>query len=258
MALFPSQDQVGRPHPFALFTDCDVHAVGEEVGILPLLFLPFFQRASSHLALTAAATSPAQLREAVNALAAPATPEQAHARLVDGLDTATAGELWRGLFGQQPDATPDLHRAERMIATLLTICRDPHLGGLRIQPMAHQIHLCCLLMLWWLVRDRPGQPALIALLPGSASRMPSASVLAERPSPTVASATLWPEVHVPESQASQVAAALRGIHDLVAGPMLPTGTPLPAALLDPELPLRELLHGLTAVARKERQQRQRT
>ena len=53
---------------------------------------------------------------------------------------------------------------------------------MRIQPMVHQGHFCFWIMLLWLLRDRPGLPALITLMPDSPVNPPSATILWDKPS----------------------------------------------------------------------------
>jgi type VI secretion system ImpM family protein len=255
VALFPSQDQVGRPHPFAIFAGLDPEETGDEVGLLPLIFIPFFQRTGPAFAQAHAASGLPQVRELLAALPVPLALDKAEAQLVAGLETVKAGELWTGLFGGAQD--PNQVLAERTMATLMAVSHDPAVVGLRIRPMVHQIHFCCLLMLYWLLRARVGMPALIALLPGSAKRQPAAVILAERPAGSAVFASLWPEVGVDESQAVAVATALGGIQDLVSGPQRSAPVTVDRSLIDPELPLRELLHGLASLGRTKRFTRKR-
>jgi type VI secretion system ImpM family protein len=243
-ALFASRDQVGRLYPFAVFTSIPIETVGAEVGVVPTLFIPFFQKA-----MQAAAAGWPDSVGAVKDLLATLTTQidvpTEEGRLVSALDTCTNHDLWTSLLGGFPDP-----RGGQVFADLAAIAHGVSGGhGLRIQPMAHQIHFCFWLMLLWLLRDKPGAPALLALLPESPGRSPSATVLFDRPTTAQCFATLWPACASPEM--------LSGIHDLVHGLGQASAPALPEYLEDGDLSLRDVLHALASAGRELRHGRAR-
>lgn len=240
IALFPSHDQVGRIHPFALFAGLPIASAGHEVGVLPLLFIPFFQQALQAAQGSWPSTVPA-VRERILALHAQVDARAEEARLIGVLDGALARDLWQGLLGRW-----DPERARAVVAHLLAAVQTPAVHGLRIQPMSHQAHLCFWLMLVWLARPQPTPPVLLAMQPGGPSQTSAAGVLWDRPQVHDAATLLWP---------AAAREPLTDVLDLATGegPVLDV-PPLPPleALEDPELPLRDLLHALAAVGRQPR------
>jgi len=242
IVLFASYDQVGRHYPFAVFTQIPIAEAGAEAGLIPSLFIGFFQKVMAR----AQAGWPQSLGECREMLASLATPVDVPAeegRLLSALDLTTNQELWSGLLGSFDDV-----RRTRIFSDLVQIAHGTVGGnGLCIRPMVHQIHFCFWLMLLWLLRDKPGVPALLALLPEAGGRPPSATVLFDRPSTAQCFATLWPACAMPEAAA--------GIHDLVTGLGLPTVLQLPSELEDGDLSLRDCLHALATAGREHRPSR---
>jgi type VI secretion system ImpM family protein len=243
IAQFPSQDQVGRRHPFALFAALPAAEAVREVGVLPMLFIPFFARAMQ-AAARGWPSSATGVKEMVATLAASVDPAGEEARLMPALDSCSVRELWQALLGEG-----GAERAGAVLGSLVGAVADKAVHGVRIQPMAHQVHLSFWLMLAWLLRERPGMPALLAMHPGAAARAPSACVLYDRPSVAACFAALWPECATPEAR--------EGIHDLgaAAGRHQPIAPEV--AGMDPDATLRDLLHGVVAHARQARASRAR-
>ncbi len=243
IAQFPSQDQVGRRHPFALFAALPATEPVREVGVLPLLFIPFFARVMQAAARGWPSTQ-AGVKEMVATLGVSVDPAGEESRLMPALDSCTARELWQALAGAGGEA-----RAGAIRGGLLGAAHDRAVHGLRIQPMAHQLHLSFWLMLLWLLRESHGMPALLAMHPGAPGRTPSACVLYERPSAATCFAALWP--------ACAAAEATSGIHDLVGAATRHPPLPLDDAAADPDATLRDLLHAVVALARQARMGRAR-
>jgi len=242
IALVASHDQVGRHYPFAVFTQIPISEAGTEAGLIPSLFIGFFQKVMAQ-AQAGWPQSLSKCREMLGNLACQVDVPAEEGRLLNALDLTSNQELWTGLLGAFDDA-----RRTRVFSDLVRIANGTAGGhGLRIQPMVHQIHFCFWLMLLWLLRDKPGVPALLALLPESGGRPPSATVLFDRPSTAQVFATLWPGCAQPEAAA--------GIHDLVTGLGLPSVVQLPAELEDGDLSLRDCLHALASAGREHRHSR---
>ncbi len=226
LASFPSQDAVGRQHPFTVAAGISAFGMDEEVGLLPILFAPFFQAAyARHLGGWPA--TPDALAAACRELTAGVDEAGAQAALVAGLESTTQGALWGSLLGDP------LHPGR---AGVLAMLAAPPPRMLRISPLVHQMPLAFVLMAVQLIHGAEGAPALIAML---ATAPGSAAVLYGQPRPEACTAALWPGL--------APASFHEGACDLAAGRA--SGAGELAALGDGRDSLRDLLHRLVAARR---------
>ena len=163
-------------------------------------------------------------------------------RLVAAFDTTTIGEVWNGLLGSAGDA-----RREAVFADILALAAGSSpAGGYRFQPMAHQNHLGFWLMLLMVCGERPVLPSVITLRFASAGKAPAATLFFDRPEAAAVLASLWPEIAPPTASR---------VHDAAANAGVLGDEDIPTALLAADLPLRDLVHGLTSAVRQRRTMR---
>jgi len=244
VALFPSQDQVGRQYPFAVFAGLPAESIGEDAGLAPALFVPFFHSVYQASAAGWASSLP-ELREQLAGLGGAVDVGAQERRLLADLAGATAHDLWSGLIGSFAD-----RRRYRIVDALQRACADRESIGLRIAPMPHQVHCCFWLMLLRLLRPGARGLPLVVLHPGLAGRLPAATAFWTMPTPARAFATLWPACGLPPAANP----AEPDVVDLLAAALTQTSAGgdvgLRELLDDPDLTLRNLLHDLTARARQ--------
>jgi type VI secretion system ImpM family protein len=236
MALFPSQDAVGRRFPFCAFAGLPEAEFAGEAGVVPVAWAPFLVRCLQ-TAARGWPGNPAALTAAVAACAQPIDIDGEAHRLVESLADRRASALWAAVCGG------DARRRDGLWADLMALARDPgETVGFRLAPMAHQLDLAFLLMAQRLIGQPASSPVLIGMHPGRPGEAASAGVLWGRPSAAECLAALWPAM--PGVQTAR-------IHDLAARPGT-IGDPddAPEALADPEMALRDLLHSLGSATRR--------
>ncbi len=229
MALFPSQDAVGRRYPFCVLAGLPEDEFGGEPGLIPVVWAPFLVRCLQQAA-RGWPQSQAELQTAVAACAQPVDVDAEERRLVEALGDHRCAEFFRGTLGSSTDP-----RRAGLWADLLALADDPSRAiGVRLRPMVHQLHLAFVLMLQRLLGEAAAAPVFIGMQPGRPGEAPGATVLWGRPTAGECLAALWPGM--PGAETAR-------IHDPVQRPGS-FGDPetVPEALGDPATSLRDLLH----------------
>lgn len=237
MALFPSHDAVGRRYPFCVLAGLPETAFGGEYGVVPLAWTPFLVRCLQQAA-RGWPQNQAQLHAAVAACSQPLDIEADGRRLVESLGDHRCAEFWQGSLGSAEDP-----RRAGVWADLVALASDPtQATGVRLRPMAHQLHLAWMLMLQQLVGDAACAPVFIGMQPGRPGENPGATVLWGRPTAAECLAALWPAMPGAESQR---------IHDPIRHPgRFGDADEAPEALGDPGASLRDLLHVVGSATRR--------
>jgi type VI secretion system ImpM family protein len=237
MAMFPSQDAVGRRFPFCVLAGLPEAEFGGEAALVPMLWLPFLVRCLQQSA-RGWPQDQATLRETVKTCVQPVDADGGGRRLVESLADHRVADLWRGTLGTEGDP-----RRAGVWADLVSLAVEPEAAtGLLLRPMAHQLHLPFVLMLQQLLGDSTCAPVLIGMHPGRPGEPPSATILWGRPSAAECLAALWPSM--PGAESSR-------IHDPVLKPgAFGDADEAPEALGDPSMSLRDLLHEVGSATRR--------
>lgn len=237
MALFPSQDAVGRRFPFVALAGLPEGEFGDEAGLVAVAWAPFLVRCLQQAA-RGWPGDPAGLRAAVAACVQPIDTEAEGRHLVEALADRTVGELWAGTLGSAADP-----RRAGMWMDIVGLAGDPARAiGLELRPMAHQAYLAFVLMLMHLVGDPAGAPVLLAIRPARPGGAAGATVLWGRPGAAECLAALWPELPGADRTRIHDPASRPGAH----------GDPAraPVDLDDAGLSLRDLLHRIGSATRR--------
>lgn len=231
MALFPSQDAVGRRFPFCVLAGHPEGDFGGEPGLVPMAWAPFLVRCLQQAA-RGWPQDAAGLRQAVFACLPAIDPEAEGRRLVEALADERQDALWRGVADRAA-----------VWADLTSLAGDPErAAGVRLRQLGHQRHLAFVLMLMHLASGASFAPVFIGMQPGRPDEAPGATVLWGRPSAGECLAALWPTLP---------GAAGGRIHDLpTAAGAFGDADDAPDALADPQASLRDLLHQAGSATRR--------
>ena len=237
MAMFPSRDAVGRRFPFCVFAGLPEAEFAGEYALVPVLWTPFLVRCLQQAA-RGWPQNQGELHAAVTACAQPVDPESEGRRLVDALADHRGSEFWRGTLGSAQDP-----RRAGLWADLVALACDPALAtGVRLRPMAHQLHLAFVLMLQRLTGDAASAPVFIGMHPGRPNEAPGATILWGRPTAAECLAALWP---------AMLGAENSRIHDPVLRPgSFGDADEAPEVLQDPGASLRDLLHAVGSTTKR--------
>jgi type VI secretion system ImpM family protein len=235
IAIFSSQDQVGRRYPFILCADIPNDLVGDEVGLVPALFAGFFQQAYM-AAVRGWPTTIDDLKALLQSLAGAIDPARDAQVIANALTNIKARDLWTALLGRADDP-----RCTSAVTQVINLATGSRTGwGIRLQPSVHQSHVS--FWLWFIstLRNHSRPPDLIVMHPGQQGHAPASFLLYDRASPETCFAALWPRC--------SIATFDSGITDLanVGSPQgQPLGEELDSLLSQPGLSLRDLLHALS-------------
>lgn len=238
LAMFPSQDAVGRRYPFCALAGLPAASFAGEAALVPQVFAPFLGHCMQR-SVGGWPTAVPALRDAVADLGTAVDLDAAGLRLADALADHHMRGLWTAMLGRAEDPRRDGVFTEVVAAAALA---GEACCGLRLQPMAQLHHLSFWLMLLRLSGSRGTAPSLIVIHPGTTGAQPSASVVWGRPRPEECLAAIWPGL--PGGDA-------RRLHDPLAT-LARFGDPeiAPEMLDDLDLSLREVLHATGSQSRR--------